>query len=295
VIRDRAALLQRSDIDAVILCAPRPATGPLTLEVLAAGKHALVEKPMAHTVSQAKCLVEAARQGQRIYAVGFMKRYDPGVQAAKVAFDEARRSGRLGQLLLARFYNYSRVYAVPVPAHVRPRESRSLRYPIWPTWPDWLSERDRGMYEWFVNSASHDVNLVTFFFPGRVEADSAQVRRDGALLASLRSENVPIALEIARSEAGRWIEGAEFVFERGRMLVTIPSPMAMDEVATVCLDDLRASETGQAVQSAAGWCFERQADGFLDALTKQGSPLTSGQDALSDMILIEAIWRHVQG
>jgi len=86
---ERHEVLRRADIDAVVLCAPRTATGPLTLEVLEAGKHVLVEKPMAHTIDQARRLVEAAAAGQRIYAVAFMKRYDPGVQAAKALLDEA--------------------------------------------------------------------------------------------------------------------------------------------------------------------------------------------------------------
>jgi hypothetical protein len=85
------------------------------LEVLEAGKHVLVEKPMAHTIDQACRLVEAAAARQRIYAIAFMKRYDPGVQAAKMLLDDVLASGRLGKLLLARFYNYSKAYAMQPP------------------------------------------------------------------------------------------------------------------------------------------------------------------------------------
>jgi predicted dehydrogenase len=294
VVRDRAALLGRPDIDAIVLCAPRTATGPLTLEILEAGKHVLAEKPMAHTAAQARRLVDAARAGQRTYAVGFMKRYDPGVQAAKAMFDDTVCSGRLGQLLLARFYDYSKAYAVVVPAHVRPRESRPVRYPNWPTWPDWLPEQYRSTYEWFLNAASHDVNLVTYFFPGALGVDGARARRDGSMIAALRSGDVPIALEIARTEAGVWLEGAEFLFEHGRIVLTLPSPLAMDKVASVCLDDLRAGVPGQPVETPRGWCFARQAAGFIDALTDVARPLTSGEAGLSDMELIEAIWRRIQ-
>ena len=295
VVPDRLSLLRRADIDAIVLSAPRPASGPLTLEAIEAGKHVLAEKPMAHTVDQARRLVEAAQAQNRLYAVGFMKRYDPGVQKAKAVVDEMVASGRLGRLLHARFYDYSKSYATAPPAHVRPRESRATRYPTWPTWPDWLSESHRSTYEWFINSACHDVNLMTHFFPGTLRVTSARAARDSAVVATLSWRDVPLALEVAKVEAGRWLEGAEFLFERGRIALSVPSPMAVDSVGKVEVDDLSAGIVGGAIETGTGWCFERQARGFIDALTGDALPLTSGRAALADMEVIESIWRHVEG
>jgi predicted dehydrogenase len=294
VVPERRLLVERADIDALVLSVPRPATGPLTLEALEAGKHVFVEKPMAHSAEQARRLVEAARARNLTYAVGFMKRYDPGVQKAKALFAEVTASARFGRLLLARFYDYSKSYAMAPPAHVRPKESRTVRYPTWPTWPDWLSERYHGPYEWFLNAACHDVNLITHFFPDGVDVRSAQVNRDGAIAATLRWRNVPIALDVAKTEAGRWLEGAEFLFERGRIGLSIPSPMAVDCVSRVELDDLAAGAVRKVIDTGAGWCFERQAAAFIDALTGEGSPLTSGSTALADMELIESMWRQIE-
>ena len=295
VLRDRHSLLARSDVDAIVLSAPRAATGPLTLEAVAAGKHIFVEKPMAHTVEQATRLVEAARGRERVYAVGFMKRYDPGVQQAKALVDDMVASGRLGKLLCARFYDYSKTYAMPPPPHVRPQESRAARYPVWPTWPDWLPARHQGTYERFLNAACHDVNLIGYFFPKRVEVTSALASPDGAVAATMYWANIPIILEIAMSETGRWLEGAEFLFERGRIALSIPSPMAVNCVSNVEFDDLGAGIKGQPVETGSGWCFERQAAAFVDALVDGVSPLTPGEVALADMELVESIWRHVDG
>src|SRR3981189_1688916 len=197
VLRDRHSLFARSDVDAIVLSTPRAATGPLTLEAMEAGKHIFVEKPMAHTVEQASRLVDAARARQRVYAVGFMKRYDPGVQKAKSLFDDMMASGRLGKLLCARFYDYSKTYAMPPPAHVRPRESRAVRYPVWPTWPDWLPPPHRGTYERFLNAARHDINLIGYFFPRPLAVTSALASLDGAVAATMHWGNIPITLEVA--------------------------------------------------------------------------------------------------
>lgn len=294
VVPDYRYLLERPDIEGIVISAPRPATGPLTLEALEAGKHVFAEKPMALTADQAHRLAEAARVGNLIYAVGFMKRYDPGVQAARTLLSEATASRKLGRLLLARLYGFSKSYATAIPAHIRPSESRAVRYAAWPVRPDWLSEHHSSAYQWFVNAASHNVNLAGYFFPDSLEAVAARAPSDGSVVAMLQAGSTPVVLEIARTEAGRWLEGAEFLFERGRIGVTIPSPMAVDRVGEVTLDDLDAGIKAWPVETKTGWCFALQAKGFVDALTGGSKPLTSGQEGLADMRLTEAIWRHIE-
>jgi predicted dehydrogenase len=291
----REALLTRSDIDAIVISSPRPATGPLTLEALSAGKHVLAEKPMAHSLAQARHLVEAAQEHKLVYAVGYMKLFDPGVVAAKAALDEMRASGRFGRLLLARVYDFSKSYAVPIPPHIRPSESRAERYPVWPTYPDWLEERYRSAYEWFLNSASHDVSLLRHLLPGAVTVTGAASPNEGAVSALLQIDDVPVHLEIARTEAGRWLEGVEFLFEAGRLALSLPSPMTVDKVARVTIDDRRLGLAEGAVETGAGWSFARQAKGFVDSLVAGEVSLASGEAALQDMELIEAIWRNIHG
>jgi predicted dehydrogenase len=295
LLPSREALLSRPDIDAVVISSPRPATGPLTLEALSAGKHVLAEKPMAHSVAQARRLVEAARERKLIYAVGYMKLFDPGVVAAKAALDEIRTSGRLGRLLSARVYDFSKSYAFPVPPHTRPSDSRAERYPVWPTYPDWLEERYRAAYAWFLNSASHDVSLMRHLLSGPVSVTGAASPSDGAVSALLQVGDVPVHLEIAKADAGRWLEGAEFLFEAGRLALSIPSPMATDEVTHVTIDDLRLGLVGEALETGTGWSFERQAKGFVDSLVAGHVNVASGEAALGDMELIEAIWRNIHG
>jgi predicted dehydrogenase len=133
VVEDYRAMLADPRVQAVVISVPRATTGPLTLEALEAGKHVMAEKPMAHSAEQARRLVDAARSRGLTYMVGYMKRYDPGIRAAKALFDEVMAEGRLGRLLLARFYDFSNAYAVAPPPHVRPNESRVQRFETWPT------------------------------------------------------------------------------------------------------------------------------------------------------------------
>jgi predicted dehydrogenase len=195
--------------------------------------------------------------------------------------------------LLARFYDFSRSYAVPPPAHTRPKESRTERFAEWPLWPEWLAEPHRDAFAWFVNAGSHDVNLVNFFFEG-VEVVSAVSRSGGAVLATLAAADVPIALEVTSSAVGIWREGIELLYENGRLAVAIPSPMASDQCARVVLEENEGPKR-TAVATGSGWSFERQAEGFIEALLGHATPMTSGRDGLRDLELCELIWRRIQG
>jgi predicted dehydrogenase len=293
LVKDHKALLANPDIKAVVISVPRAATGPLTLEALEAGKHVMAEKPMAHSVEQTQRLVDAATARNLIYAVGFMKRNDPGVRAAKALVDEVAADGRLGRMLLARFYDFSNAYAIAPPPHARPAESRTERFPVWPLYPDWLPEQYRGIYPWFLNVASHDLNLLRLFFPRDVEALSAHCDGTSSVVATLRQGDTNIVLEITKTAAGRWVEGADFLFERGQIRLAIPSPMATGSVTEVRIDDERRGLVNEAIATGTGWSFARQAENFIDALTGAAQPATSGAEGLADMVLTEQIWRRM--
>ena len=292
VVADHRQVLADPKIDAVVISAPRPATGPLTLEALQAKKQVVAEKPMAHTLDQAQRLVDAARSMDRGYHIGFMKRYDGGIQAAKTLVDELRHSGAFGDLLSARFYDYSAEYAVQPPAHTRPQESRSVRFPVWPTAPDWLDAGYHPAYAWFMNAISHDLNLLRFFMGNDLEVESAFCPEASSIVAVLRHDKVAITLEAAKTAAGRWIEGAEFLFEKGRVAVEIPSPMAVDQTSKIAVDS-RTGQLPDVPPIISGWSFERQAQAFVTALTQDQPSLSTGQDSLQDMQLAHHIWQHI--
>ena len=68
------------------------------------------------------------------------------------------------------------------------------------------------------------------------------------LSATLMAGDVPVTLEIAKTEAGRWLEGAEFLFEKGRIALEIPSPMDISAVSRVTLDDSTKAERAVPVE-----------------------------------------------
>ena len=79
---DYDTMLADDNIDAVIIAVADQFHVPLSIKALEAGKHVLVEKPMATTIEDAEALLEAAKTHYRVVLVGHEKRYDPGVAFA---------------------------------------------------------------------------------------------------------------------------------------------------------------------------------------------------------------------
>jgi predicted dehydrogenase len=82
------------DIDGVSICTPNVAHHRTSVDALEAGKHVLVEKPMAVTLEQGIDMVKAQKKANKILTIGFQPRYDPNMIAVK----ELVQSGRLGDV-----------------------------------------------------------------------------------------------------------------------------------------------------------------------------------------------------
>lgn len=70
-----AALLERQDIDAVLLSLPNHLHAPVALQAAQAGKHLVVEKPLAHSLEAAVSMVTAAEEAGVLLSVCFPERY----------------------------------------------------------------------------------------------------------------------------------------------------------------------------------------------------------------------------
>ncbi len=92
--KDHHALLDRKDVDAVIIATPDHWHVPATIDACAAGKDVYVEKPLTHDLSEGRKVIDAQNQSQRIVQVGMQQRSMP--QFLK-GF-EIIRSGRLGKI-----------------------------------------------------------------------------------------------------------------------------------------------------------------------------------------------------
>jgi predicted dehydrogenase len=95
--REFDALLADPTVDLVDLCVPNDAHGPMAIQALKAGKHVLVEKPIALDTAQADQMVAAAQSAGKYLMVGHVLPFFPEFAYAL----EAVQSGRYGPLRAA--------------------------------------------------------------------------------------------------------------------------------------------------------------------------------------------------
>jgi predicted dehydrogenase len=93
---DYHALLDRADIDAVSVCVPSGLHAQVAMDAMHAGKHVLVEKPIAITLADADRMIETSQRTGRTMGVVLQNRYNHPMQALRQAINE----GKLGRLHL---------------------------------------------------------------------------------------------------------------------------------------------------------------------------------------------------
>jgi len=93
---DSGDLLDNDDVEAVTICTWSTVLAEEARKALKAGKHVLVEKPMARNWREASELVEIAEREDLVLAVGFVERFNPGVNEVRKLINE----GELGDVVI---------------------------------------------------------------------------------------------------------------------------------------------------------------------------------------------------
>lgn len=87
-------ILDRKDIDAVLIGTPDHLHVPMTVQACAAGKDVYVEKPLTHEISEGKAVIEAQNKHKRIVQVGTQQRSMPHIARCR----ELIKAGRIGKI-----------------------------------------------------------------------------------------------------------------------------------------------------------------------------------------------------
>ena len=121
VFTDLAKLLREADVDAVSNVTPDKLHAPLSLQVIAVGKHILCEKPLATNHADAARMARAAQKSGVINMVNLSYRNAPALQKAA----QLVQAGKLGEI-------------VHVEASYRQSWLSSKVWGDWKTTPAWL-------------------------------------------------------------------------------------------------------------------------------------------------------------
>jgi predicted dehydrogenase len=299
VYRSHEEIAADPEIEAVGVSGPYALQGKIAEDLVRAGKHVFMEKPMAVSVARAESMVAAARQGPGRLMVGYMKRYDSGNLLLKQHLDAWRASGECGRVVLARNHGFGGNWIYATDPNVPFSKSDAPAPPSPEECPDWLPEKFRNSYLGFLQQWTHNINLLRFFLDdtgGKTRLIRTDLDADGMTGVTIFEINGTRAiLESGYTQFHGWDEHTQIYFDGGWLKTQAPPLMQKEVPATV--EIYRAAHDGRAPSltqemAVPTWSYREEARHFLECI-RSGAPFrSSAEDTLNDVRIYEDIYRQ---
>lgn len=288
------------DIDLAVVVVPPELNVDICAELLEAGKDVICEKPVSLRATDAERLRDiSVRTGKRLL-VGFMKRFDLGVRAAKAVVDGWLATGEAGRLLYARAHSFiggdwqGNIGALF--STIKTDEPMSAK-PATPM-PDWLLEKYAGAWGpyYFTNHVhSHDMDLLGYFLGRDFRVCDADWSRDVKRVC-LEYGDAVAQLETAKCGANtRWDEDLTLYFEGGSVRVKLPPPLLINVPAEVEIYAMGDRQEIRLPQVKYSWSFLEQAQNAVDVAAGKAEPICTIDDGLTQVRMTEAIFAVLAG
>jgi len=243
-------LLKREDIEAVSVCTWSTSLAREALKALEAGKHVLVEKPMAANVKQAEKLLKTAKRERLHLTVGFLMRFIPGLQHIR----KAVKSKTIGEIVCATSKRVSQ-------------------------WPERIG--DVGVVK---DTAIHDIDIMRYLFneePLAVYAKTGNMRHK-------KFEDYAQIMLTFESGKSAFIESNWLTPYKTRILIVTGSAaiMKLDYIT----QELTVEDAKETVQPRYPWQepLKLELKHFANCVMKKEKPLITGMDGLKALQIAEA-------
>jgi UDP-N-acetylglucosamine 3-dehydrogenase len=235
-------MMRNEDVEAVSVCTWSTSLAKEASKALRAGKHVLVEKPMATTTKQAEKLVVAAKENGLHFTVGFLMRFIPGLRSIR----ESVERKKVGELVCASAKRVSQ-------------------------WPERIG--DVGVVK---DTAIHDIDVMRFVFREDPIAVYAQC---GSMRHRKFEDYAMIMLSFADGKSA-FIESNWLTPYKTRTLTVTGSDaiMRLDYVT----QELWIEAANENVQPKFPWQEPLKAElqHFADCVVKKEKPVVTGEDGL---------------
>ena len=284
--RDYDAMLADPAVAAVIVATADAFHVPAALRALAAGKHVLCEKPLGVSVEEVERLAEAVSRSGRVLQVGHMKRFDPGIEAAR-EFVQTEIGDVLA--LKAWYCDSTHRYTNTDAVQPLPTASRDARKPA----DD--PKADLRRY-YMLAHGSHLVDTARWLCGEIVAVRGRLVQKFGAYSWFVDAEFASGAqghLDLTVAVRMDWHEGFQLYGEHGSVLAKTFNPWYLRASEVDIFSERDAAY--RRPLGADGHFFRRQLEGFADTIL-DGAPQRGADvaDGLASVRAMAAIAQSVR-
>ena len=243
-------MLKNEEIEAVSVCTWSTSLAKEALNALKAGKHVLVEKPMATNTKQAEKLLKTAEKNNLYLTVGFLMRFIPGLQHIREAVEDKK----IGELVCAAAKRVSQ-------------------------WPERIG--DMGVVK---DIAIHDIDVMRYIFnedPITVYAKTGSMRHK-------KFEDYAQIMLTYRDGKSAFIESNWLTPYRTRTLTVTGSDaiMRLDYIT----QELWIEAPKETLQPRYQWQepLKLELQHFADCILAKKKPVITGADGLKALKIAEA-------
>jgi UDP-N-acetylglucosamine 3-dehydrogenase len=247
---DSTEMLKDKQIDAVNICTWSTILHQEAIKALNAGRHVLVEKPMATTPEQARELVKTAEENGLHLTVGFLMRFIPGLQLIRRNVEEKK----IGELVCVTAKRVSQ-------------------------WPERIG--DVGVVK---DTAIHDIDVMRFIF----EQDPVSVYAKMGSKRIQKFEDYAQIMLTYKNGQTAFIESNWLTPYKTRKLVATGTEAIMQ--LDYNTQDLLIEEKTQSVQPRLPFQEPLKAElqHFVDCITKKDKPIVTGEDGVKALEIATA-------
>ena len=286
-------LIGDDSVDAVIVCTPHPLHAEQAIAAARAGRHVVVEKPMALTSADCVAMIAAADESGVALSVISQRRWQPAVRRVKAAIDD----GRIG---------------VPGLATVEVLGWRSPEYYAMDAWRGTREGEGGGV---LVNQAVHQLDLLCWFLGPAAEVDGwtanlnhPEIEVEDTAVATVRFRSDAIASIVASNSQRPGLYGRIHVHGRSGASVGVETDTGSSFVAGVSLPTLPTNDiwtipgeesepdrwvaedaTALVGVDVGTWFHELQLRDIVAAIREGRRPAVEGRDGLAAVALMAAI------
>jgi predicted dehydrogenase len=275
---DYAEMLADPKLDAVVICTSDAFHVPASLQALAAGKHVLCEKPLGVTVEEAEALAEAVKQSGKILQVGHMKRFDPGLEAAR---DFVR--DEMGEMLALKAWYCDSTHRYTMTDAVQPLPISSAAAKK----PAENPKADLKRY-FMLAHGCHLVDTARFLAGDLVEVNARLVEKFGAycwFVDVVFANGAAGHLDLTVAVRMDWHEGLQVYGEQGSVIAKTYNPWYYKSSDVEIFSE--RDGTSRRPLGADGHFYRRQLEGFADTIL-DGAPMR-GADARDGVASVRAM------
>jgi predicted dehydrogenase len=277
-------VLANPEVDAVYIAVPHDLHAPLAIQAAEAGKHVLVEKPIATTLDDADAMMAAARANNVRLSVNFVAQIDPVYRAAR----DLVAAGAIGKV---------------IGTHIVYRNNKKSSY--WTggfsgrVQSDWRISKARAGGGVLIMNVIHDLNamrFVTGLEAARVHAEydtfATPVEVEDYIAVTYRYDNGAIGT----IEAGTALPGSDPLRDvdriygtKGQILFGSPMRVYVSEPA----EGLTAGEwqTLPIEPLSSAQHQVAMVDGFAGPILEGGKPAVSAEDGRAALATILAAYQ----